>query len=152
MSQPDRAGCVDDHTTYAPMDIADVAAPTPRPHAERAPEGEVTAAVMRTARALHDVAAKEGLVSPGGFGIDWDTSDAFVADARKALDAALDVEEMVGVLASHAAWRSHGPYGYGLECSCGTDLGEHSMAVNANDVHQRHQAEALRAAILGGAA
>jgi hypothetical protein len=71
---------------------------------------------------------------------------------REVRAEALDVEEMVGVLASHAEWRSYGPHGYGLECSCGTDLGEHSMAVNANDVHQRHQAEALRTAILGGAA
>jgi hypothetical protein len=110
-----------------------VTAPTPRPRAERAPEGEVTAAVRRAAGALPTTR-----LNP------W--------AARTVLAAALDVEEMVGVLASHAAWRSYGPDGYGLECSCGTDLGEHSMAVNANDVHQRHQAEALRAAILGGAA
>jgi hypothetical protein len=93
-----------------------------------APEGEVTAAVMRTARALHDVAAKEGLVSPGGFGIDWDTSDAFVADARKALDAALDVEEMTRAISSHR---------HGSEVPWPEDL---------------RTAEALRAAILGGAA
>lgn len=30
MSQPDRAGCVDDHTTYAPMNVTEAAAPEPR--------------------------------------------------------------------------------------------------------------------------
>jgi hypothetical protein len=117
-------------------------APTPRPHAERAPEGEVTAAVERGAEDLRSLYLTD----------QTEPVSRYREEAATVLAAALDVEEMAGVLASHAGWRSYGPHGYGLECSCGVDLGEHSMAVNANDVHQRHQAEALRAAILGGAA
>lgn len=116
----------------------------PAPDAERV-QGEVTAAVVRAEAAIY------GAVWGGPRDDDRAPDAEEYQDARTVLAAALDVEEVVGVLASHAAWRSYGQHGYGLECSCGVDLGEHSMAVNANDVHQRHQAEALRAAILGGA-
>lgn len=62
---------------------------------------EVTAAAMRAARVLCEMAEREGHVYPGSFGIDWDTSDAFVKDARKALSAALDVEETARVISAH---------------------------------------------------
>jgi hypothetical protein len=126
MSQPDRAGCVDDHTTYAPMDIADVAAPMPRPHAERAPEGEVTAAVRRAAGQIN------AMLGP-------DEPKFAPNHARSVLAAALDVEEMARVLHREGAW-------------CGVCEYDGWDACTECRETVTGYATALRTAILGGAA
>jgi hypothetical protein len=87
-----------------------------------APEGEVTAAVERAEAAIYEAIW-------GGPRDDDRTPDAEeYQDARTALDAALDVEEMAWVISSHR---------HGSEVPWPED---------------RRTAEALRAAILGGAA
>ena len=148
MSQPDRAGCVDDHTTYAPMDIADVAAPTPRPHAERAPEGEVTSAVMRAEAAIYE--------SVWGCPRDEDrTPDAEeYQDARTVLDAALgDGSEIVAVLAEHDGyWQrdAERPDERWYVCRCGMELETSRPAVP--EAFRYHLADRITYALAGGAA
>jgi len=62
--------------------------------------------------------------------------------ARAALSAALDVEEMARVVAEHQL--VVGPHGLTRRCSCGADVG-------TVDLLPRHQTAALRDAILGEA-
>lgn len=69
-------------------------------------------------------------------------------EARVAAEGLLDVEVIRRVIADHASWEATEVLER-LRCSCGADLGEHPMSVPAYDIHQQHQAAALRAALLG---
>jgi hypothetical protein len=105
-----------------------VRAPTPRPHAERAPEGEVTAAVRRGAERM---AGTYLLPKP---------SDAeLIHKTRVTLDSALDVEEMARVLHREGAW-------------CGVCEYDGWDACTECRETVTGYATALRTAILGGAA
>ena len=103
-------------------------APTPRPRAERAPEGEVTAAVERAAEAIRASV------------IDTPTEKAARIMARAGLGAALDdVEDLARVLHREGAW-------------CGVCEYDGWDACKECRETVTGYATALRAAILGGAA
>ncbi len=114
--------------------------PTPRPHAERAPEGEVPAEWVELAAA---VLRDSRLVNVCGDGRGCRCEEAVeysLVSAHDMLAAVLDVEEMARVIQADQA-RRHG----------WTALRWEHLDERHRDAY-RADATALRAAILGGAA
>lgn len=57
-----------------------------------------TPTVLAAARRLCEISERDGHTYPNSFGVDWDTSDAFVADAWQVLHQALHPEDNLNLL------------------------------------------------------
>lgn len=114
---------------------------------------ETTGAVERAADALH----RERYGCPLA-GQDADTCEVYHGEARAALAAALDVDEMARTLGEHEAQMllpdGVAPDDYdGRDhwmCSCDHDYGVYDVGADADPAIRAHEAHVLRAALLGG--
>ena len=130
-------------------------APAPRPHAERAPEGEVTAAVERLAKALAQLEPDEPWPTNADLGgsltgtRDDEFRDGKRDEARELLAELLEGDTIAEVIALHddLVWQEPGEV---FEC-VGCDYRVPGDEVDARTVRW-HQQDMIRAALTGGAA
>jgi len=136
-----------------------VTAPTPRPHAERAPEGEVTAAVERLAKALAQLEPDESWPTNAELGgsltgtRDDEFRDGKRDEARELLAELLPVEEVARVDAetSRCSWSiPQDGHPYHEACLYKRERGDVGVAHGACWDMPYARATALRAALLGG--